>query len=192
MTRATKIVATIAVVGAVAAVAALFGMNSDSPIAHRLLQATEDSQTTAQFQQYLNEYNKNYLTKGEYAERLAAFKSNLDLIKTQNAKNEGFVLGLNQFSDLTSAEFNKLNGFQAPLEAGFLDTNEDEEGQVQLLGAGLTANAPINWVTKGAVSAVKNQGSCGGCYSFSAVGALEGAYAIKNNKLNAVQEFSEQ
>jgi len=46
-----------------------------------------------------------------------------------------------------------------------------------------------DWRSAGAVSGVKNQGQCGGCWSFSASGALEGLHAIKNKKLTP---FSEQ
>merc|ERR1712146_130734 len=47
----------------------------------------------------------------------------------------------------------------------------------------------IDWSDKGAVSPVKNQGSCGSCWAFSTVGSLEGRAAIATGNL---QQFSEQ
>ena len=47
----------------------------------------------------------------------------------------------------------------------------------------------IDWTERGAVTAVKDQGQCGSCWSFSTTGALEGAYQIKYNVLKT---FSEQ
>lgn len=37
----------------------------------------------------------------------------------------------------------------------------------------------INWVTAGAVSPVKNQGQCGGCYAFAALGMVESLFMQK-------------
>ena len=47
----------------------------------------------------------------------------------------------------------------------------------------------LDWRTKGCVVHIKDQGQCGSCWAFSAVGAIESAYCIKTGKL---VELSEQ
>jgi C1A family cysteine protease len=42
---------------------------------------------------------------------------------------------------------------------------------------------PVDWTTVGAVTPVKDQGQCGSCWSFSAVGAMEGAYYVSRGTL---------
>ena len=49
--------------------------------------------------------------------------------------------------------------------------------------------AAVDWTTQGAVTAVKNQGNCGSCWTFSTTGAMEGAYFLAGNTLT---EFSEE
>lgn len=40
----------------------------------------------------------------------------------------------------------------------------------------------IDWRKHGAVSPVPNQGRCGSCWAYAAIGVVEGAYAIKSDK----------
>jgi len=55
--------------------------------------------------------------------------------------------------------------------------------------SGMATPDEIDWSTMGAVSPVKDQGSCGSCWAFSTVGSLEGRAQIATGKL---QQFSEQ
>jgi len=102
-------------------------------------------------------------------------------INEHNAKEgETYTMAENHFSDLTDEEFKSMYLKTIPIS----NKVEDEEPFYSE-----EFNGEVNWVTQGKVQKVKNQGSCGGCWAFSTVGAVESASAIFANKLG---DFSEQ
>lgn len=96
--------------------------------------------------------------------RYQIFKDNLAVIEEHNARydngEESYDMGVNQFTDLTDEEFKETYlSYKLP-EINFTETYEAPEG--------FTAPASVDWRSK-AVLSVKDQGTCGSCWTFSAV-----------------------
>ena len=182
--RTIAIVSATAVVGALAALATT---QHNSPSGTFLQQKGSDYQAKLKFNQFLSSHNKNYLTQEEYDARFEIFHQNLAIVQNHDAAAEGFSIAINAFSDLSQEEFSRQKlGFRQ-------DAHTDIDGDNTVLSSAgtpiLSVAASIDWRASGAVSTVKNQGQCGSCYSFSASGAMEGAYKIKYGQLYS---FSEQ
>lgn len=188
----TKIVASLAVVGTVAAIAALYSQGSSTidNSASRFLAADQenlpDVAVQRAFQDFNMKYNKNYVTKEEYKARLQVFARNFDFVTKQNEANEGFQVGLNQFADLTEVEYQQMLGlrdiYDFDNENEDDEVNEAEEQQIEEdIGDRNLASYPssLDWRQKGAISYVKHQSRCGGCYAFSTVSAIESLVQIQ-------------
>lgn len=133
------------------------------------------------FNQWCMQNGKAYGNDDEKVYRFNNFKANVDEIKANESKD--YELALNQFADLNSGEF--LVQYTGLAD---IDTESEQENVDENLES-LDAPGDWDWVAKGKVSPVQNQGSCGSCWAFSATASLENFKAIATGSL---PKFSEQ
>merc|ERR1712032_992234 len=95
-------------------------------------------------------------------------------------ESQTYTQGVNQFTDLTLEEFQAL-----PIRGLATGKYSDlPKVGVHEIPAGEVA-ADVNWVTKGAVTPVKDQGQCGSCWAFSSTGGVEGRWEVATGSLKS-------
>ena len=139
--------------------------------------ATALNSVEFEFIKYIAEFNKSYADLAEYNLRFQQFERSLELVITHNATPSSYRLGLNKFSDWTADEKDAL---QTEWNITSSDANVSRANQATY--------QPIDWRTMGAVNPIKDQGSCGSCWAFSAVSAVESAWYVAHNYLWSLSE----
>jgi len=133
------------------------------------------------FNDFMQKFEKTY-SMDEFFERYNVFKSNLDYVRDHNSKNrESYRLAMNHMGDLSGEEFSARLGYQRA-NMGYLRSKNYADL------SNVTAPSSIDWVSKGAVTPVKNQEQCGSCWAFSTTGSVEGHNYIKNGELVSLSE----
>jgi len=126
-------------------------------------------------------YQKNYLGAEVEAQRKAIFEKNVAYINKHNSEGHSYELGMNQFGDLTNAEFQAQ--YLRPMQR-----KANRTAEIHVAGNEVDPSS-VDWRTQGYVTPVKDQGQCGSCWSFSTTGSFEGAHFKATGKLVS---FSEQ
>jgi C1A family cysteine protease len=142
------------------------------------------------FAEHVIKYGLQFKDGQEFVAKLQTFANNMDAIEEHNSKNLSYKMGVNKFSHLTLEEFRDTVHLGAIRPPTLRSSSNVHEAPADMSAV----PASVDWTTTGAVTPVKNQGSCGSCWSFSATGAMEGAYYVKNGKAipNTSTGLSEQ
>ena len=128
------------------------------------------------FMKFVKDNNKEYETFEEFHERFEIFKNNLKKVDNHEV--------FSPFMDMTEYEFSsRLN-----LDIDALAAAKSKMESYRLKNKLSELPESFDWRDQGAVSEVKNQGQCGSCWAFSAVGNLEGLLFRQTKTLTRLSE----
>eukprot|EP00756_Hemistasia_phaeocysticola_P042524 Hpha_TRINITY_DN16975_c1_g1::TRINITY_DN16975_c1_g1_i1::g.54376::m.54376 len=135
-------------------------------------------------------HRKSYASIEEERLRKGHFHRNMHKAASAQKANPLATFGVTRFSDFSDEEWASFRGGLTPRTEETMRPLPAEEVQAKLKRAETIIDRDLDW-NKNAhvITAVQNQGNCGGCWAFAAVGAIEGAWA---RSLNPLTKLSEQ
>nr|AJD78147.1 cysteine proteinase SAG12H1 [Hevea brasiliensis]AJF19705.1 cysteine proteinase [Hevea brasiliensis] len=139
-------------------------------------------------EEWMAQHGRVYKDADEKQKRYLVFKDNVQRIEAfNNGVDRGYKLGVNKFADLTDEEFRTMHhGYKRPASSKLMSSSSKS---TSFRYRNFTAvPATLDWRKAGVVTPVKDQGSCGSCWAFSAVAATEGITKLKNGKLISLSE----
>lgn len=145
------------------------------------------------FEKYISEFGKKYMSVDEHNQRESLFYEKLSKIKQHNKDHsKTWKEGVNHFTDRTEEEFMQVLGLNKQLLYSTKykrDQSFTKKPISHVNPIDVKALPPsVDWRTKGIISAVKDQGMCGSCWTFGTAETIESYWALQSNDLSDLSE----
>lgn len=163
---------------------------ASAPVANAALAINATVNQIKNFQSYIAQYGKTYLSPADFGARLTTYLDNVKKIQDHNSNaGAGFKMVVNRFTDLSSEERSQFLGLAKA------DKPVPKSDNVTPEASGLTsentfAGLPrkVDWRERKIISPVKDQKSCGSCTMFATAGLVESWYLRSNGRAHNLSE----
>lgn len=135
-------------------------------------------------------HNRSY-PSNEFLYRYSVWRDNYAFVQHFNANaNATFIVGMNNFGDMTLEEIGSYRTGFVPIAppAERQPAYEEAEEAAKRQMAERSIPSSWDWRQHNAVTPVRDQGSCGDCYAFSSIAAIEGAVAVSTSTLTYLSD----
>jgi len=146
------------------------------------------------FEEWASAHDLTFTDDNDRMDALLKWKTNAINIKKHRGEHKQgkhtYTLGLNQFAHKTVEELRRTRlGYKNPSAGSAASAAKTVKKNKKVKRVATPLPTSVNWVTAGLVTAVKDQGDCGSCWTFSTAAVLESAYKKKGG---ALTDFSEE
>jgi C1A family cysteine protease len=136
---------------------------------------------------FLKAFDKEYRSEAEHEDRKALYHAANRYINAVNRQKNTYVLAANHMADWTADEKKAVRGRLSTSAEDLENLPMQAEFTHEHSGKPPPKNG-IDWRGSGAVTPVKDQGTCGSCWSYGTTGTIEGQVFLKTGKRTRISQ----